>query len=348
MKQLIKLTSNLVKFETVKGRPDELRRCIDYVQKQFPKHIYITKGINKGKPYLIASVKKTKRPDLLFVCHLDVVEAEPEQFKPKLKGNRLYGRGAQDMKSGAAIAIQLLKEEKEKNIAAMFTTDEEIGGENGVGFLVKKWKPKMVIAIEPSKARIVTKHKGVLWIKLKAKGKSAHGSTPWEGDNSIDKLLDGYERVKRILKQKTRKKWQLTYNLGMIKGGDAFNKVPDEAEFGLDIRYTENDDLNKIIKKIRKIKNLKLKIIQKQPMLNTNEDSPEIKKLKKISERIFRQKVDFFHQTGASDVRYFGSKGIAAINFGPLGKNLHSKNEWVDLRSVEKIFLILKEYIRTL
>ncbi|MDP2906629.1 MAG: M20/M25/M40 family metallo-hydrolase [Nanoarchaeota archaeon] len=342
-KEVIELTKQLIKFKTTKENPKELKRCVDFVAKQLPKHLHVTIGINKDKPYLIATVKRTKSPKLILTGHLDVVEAEQGQFRPVIKNGRIYGRGSADMKAGAAIAIQVMKEEKEKDIALMLTTDEEIGGVNGIGYLSQQgWKPKVVLSVEPSEQKINTKEKGVLWLKIKTSGKAAHGSTPWKGENAIEKLLQKYERIKKMFPNPKNNKWMMTMNLGMIKGGHAYNKVPDYAEMGIDIRYTEKDDINKVLKRIRKIKDIKIEIAQIQPMLNTDENNVHMQHLKKIA------KTEFRVEHGASDVRFFAKRGVPAADFGPIGANYHAKNEWVSIRSVDEIYRALKKFVQTL
>lgn len=342
-KEVIELTKRLIRFQTTKENPKELKKCVNFVARQMPKHLHITQGIRNNKPYLIASVKKTKKPKLILTGHLDVVEAEPGQFKPIVKNGRIYGRGSADMKAGAAIAIQVMKEEKEKDITLMLSTDEEIGGINGIGYLSKQgWKPKVVLSVEPSEQKINIKEKGVLWLKIKTSGKAAHGSTPWKGENAIEKLLQKYERIKKMFPKPDKRKWRVTMNLGLIRGGHAYNKVPDHAEMGIDIRYTEKDDIQKVLKKIRKIKDIKIEIAQKQPTLNTDKDNPYMKRLKKIAKTEFRK------EYGASDVRFFAKRGLPAADFGPKGANYHGKNEWVSIKSMENIYKSLKSFIQTL
>lgn len=342
-KEVVELTKQLIRFQTTKDNPKELKRCVNFVAKQLPKQLHVTQGINKNKPYIIASLNKTKKPKLILTGHLDVVEAEPKQFRPVVKNGRIYGRGSADMKAGAAIAIQLMKEEKEKDIAIMLTTDEEIGGADGIGYLAQKgWKPKIALSVEPSEQKINIKEKGVLWLKIKTFGKAAHGSTPWKGENAIDKLLQKYEKIKKIFPKPNKNRWAVTMNIGMIQAGQAYNKVPDYAEMGIDIRYTEKDNIDKILKKLREIKGIKTEIVQKQPMLNTDEKNIHMKCLKKIA------KTDFRKETGASDIRFFARKGVPAADFGPIGANYHGKNEWVSIKSMNEIYKTLKKFIQTL
>ncbi|MDP2908484.1 MAG: M20/M25/M40 family metallo-hydrolase [Nanoarchaeota archaeon] len=343
MEEITNLTKQLIRFQTTKDNTKELKRCINFVAKQLPKHLYVTKGVNKDKPYLIISVKRTKKPKLILTGHLDVIEAEQEQFRPKIKNGRIYGRGSADMKAGAAIAVQLMKEEKEKEIALMLTTDEEIGGADGIGYLSRQgWKPKIALSVEPSEQKINTKEKGVMWLKIIASGKAAHGSTPWKGENAIEKLIQKYLQIKKIFPKIGKDKWKITMNLGMIKGGHAPNKVPDKAEMWLDIRYTEKDNISRLLKKLRKIKGMQVKLLQKQPMLDTDENNHYIKQLKKIAKTSFKKEL------GASDVRFFAKRGVPAADFGPIGANYHGNNEWVSIRSMEEVYKTLKEFIGTL
>ncbi|MBM3199316.1 M20 family metallopeptidase [Candidatus Woesearchaeota archaeon] len=343
LKRIINTTSDLIKFQTTKDNPKELKRCVEFVAKQFPKNIHVTKGINKNKPYVIISVNKTKTPKLLLTGHLDVIEAEQDQYEPKIRGGRIYGRGSADMKAGAAIGMQVLKEETEKDIALMLTTDEEIGGADGIGFLsTQGWKPKIVLSVEPSEQKINIKEKGVLWLKIKTTGKAAHGSTPWKGENAIDKVIKKYFEIKKMFPKPNPKKWRVTMNLGLIKGGQAYNKVPDWAEIGIDIRYTEKDDVEEILRKIKKVKDIKIEIAQKQPMLDTDEKDIYMKRLRKIGKTRFRK------ETGASDIRFFAKKGVPAADFGPVGANYHGKNEWVSIKSMGSVYQILKEFIKGL
>jgi succinyl-diaminopimelate desuccinylase len=99
---------------------------------------------------MFACTKKTKRPEILLVSHVDVVEGEADQFKPFVKGETLFGRGSCDCKNHVTIAIQTLihAAKKGKSVGAFFTTDEEIGGPTTSLLLSKGFNGKRVIMLD--------------------------------------------------------------------------------------------------------------------------------------------------------------------------------------------------------
>jgi len=131
--------------------------------------------------------------DILYCTHLDVVEAEADQFEMKVEGDKVFGRGVADDKGPALIGMMLAKEilpiEKNNKIGFLFATDEEIGSENGVDYLVNKLGLKAKVVLLPDAGEnheLIQACKGFLHLEIKAMGKEAHGSRPWFGDNAIE------------------------------------------------------------------------------------------------------------------------------------------------------------------
>jgi succinyl-diaminopimelate desuccinylase len=86
--------------------------------------------------------------------------------------------------------------------------------------------------------------KGVLMVRVLVFGTSAHGSTPWLGDNAVLKAIDVFRRIESM--PFTLESSELfdrpSVNLGRIVGGDAPNKVPEECAMDVDIRYLPEQD----------------------------------------------------------------------------------------------------------
>ena len=208
--ELIKITEDLIRFKTTKDKPEELKKCINYVKDFFSDcDVIIKEFMKNGKPSLFISYTETKKPKLLLNGHIDVVEADEEQFTPEVKEDKLFGRGSIDMKGGVAASMLLMKEfskkEKKPDMALMIVGDEEIGGMDGTNYLVENgYGGEFCIAAEPSHPKnvealtICAKEKGVLWIKIKTKGKACHGSRPWLGENAIDKIIFAYLEIKKL------------------------------------------------------------------------------------------------------------------------------------------------------
>ena len=171
-----------------------------------------------GRGNVITRLKGTgEKANLLLLSHLDVVAANPaewtvEPFAGTVKDGYVYGRGAYDMKGMTAIEVLTLKLLNRNNIplkgdvVLAATADEEKGGEEGAGYLLRNYKDKVWcpyvlnegggLAILQQKGNIYpvqTAEKGILWFKIRAKGTPGHGSTPNIADNAIlrmNKVLD--------------------------------------------------------------------------------------------------------------------------------------------------------------
>ena len=166
-----------------------------------------------GRGSIITRLKGTgEKPNLLLLSHLDVVAANPSEwsvdpFAGAIKDGYVYGRGAIDMKGMTAVEVLTLKLLKKNNVplrgdvVLTATADEERGGEEGAGYLLrnhkqKVWCPYVLnegggLAIPQKRGNVYpvqTAEKGILWFKIKAKGTPGHGSTPNMADNAIVRM----------------------------------------------------------------------------------------------------------------------------------------------------------------
>jgi len=173
-----------------------------------------------GRGSVITRIKGTgEKPSLLLLSHLDVVAANPKEwsvdpFGGVVKDGFVWGRGAIDMKSMTAMEVMVMKLLKRNNvqlkgdIILAATADEEKGGEAGAGWLVRnhseKVQAKYVIneggglAIPVNGKNIFTiqtAEKGILWLKIIAKGKPGHGSVPGVADNAILRINRVVEKL---------------------------------------------------------------------------------------------------------------------------------------------------------
>ena len=173
-----------------------------------------------GRGSIITRIKGTgEKPNLLLLSHLDVVAANPKEwsvdpFEGVVKDGFVWGRGALDMKSMTAMEVmvmKLLKRNKMKlkgDVILAATADEEKGGEAGAGWLVRNHPEKiradyvinegggLAIPIEGKNIyTIQTAEKGILWFKIKAKGRPGHGSVPGTADNAILRMNRVVEKL---------------------------------------------------------------------------------------------------------------------------------------------------------
>jgi acetylornithine deacetylase/succinyl-diaminopimelate desuccinylase-like protein len=173
-----------------------------------------------GRGSVITRLKGTsEKPSLLLLSHLDVVTANPKEwsvdpFAGIVKDGFVWGRGALDMKSMTAMEVVVMKLLKRNNVKLKgdvilaATADEEKGGNAGAGWLVDNYPEKIQaeyvinegggLAIPVNGKNIYTiqtAEKGILWFKVKAKGRPGHGSVPGAADNAILRMNKVVEKL---------------------------------------------------------------------------------------------------------------------------------------------------------
>ncbi len=212
--EITNLLSDLIRIDTT-NPPGNETQAATYIAIYLGKEGFKTEIIESapGRGSVITRIKGTgEKPNLLLLSHLDVVAANPNEwsvdpFAGAVKDGFVYGRGAYDMKCMTAIEMLVMKYLKKNNVelkgdvVLAATADEERGGEEGAGYLLRNYREKVwcpYVINEggglafPSKKGYVfpvqTAEKGILWLRIKAKGTPGHGSTPNMADNAVMRM----------------------------------------------------------------------------------------------------------------------------------------------------------------
>jgi succinyl-diaminopimelate desuccinylase len=382
LNKILSLTKSLISIPSTRYNKKALNDVLDLALKEV-KDFTIERFEKDGYPSALVYSQKTKPNNFKIIlnAHLDVVSGREEQYKPYEKDGKLFGRGAIDMKGAAAVEILVFKEVAKKvsyPLALQLVTDEEIGGFCGTKYQIEKGvRADFVIAGEPTDFGVNNKAKGIIWLKIKTKGKAAHGAYPWLGNNALwraKKILDKIEKKYPVPKKEA---WQTTFNLAKIEtGNQTFNKVPDEATISFDIRYIPEEfyfihnKLKKpkfyhsqmlkqvqhdkrrdfLMKKLKKIiGNLgEIEIILFEPPQFTDEKNFYLLKLKEEAKKVLKKNIKTIVKHSGSDIRHFNQVGCQGVTFGPIGGDLHGDNEWVDIKSLENYYLVLFNFLRNL
>jgi succinyl-diaminopimelate desuccinylase len=304
----------------------------------------------------MADVGPRDAPTVVFHGHLDVVPAHPEQFVPRIEGDRLIGRGAYDMKGGLAAMMCALwdaADQDEVRIRFVCVPDEEAEDveQHCTDTLVAEGLTgDFAITGEPTDLHIGVQAKGVLAVRLRVHGTAAHGSTPWLGDNAILKAHDVYRRVETLpfSRQSSDLFDRPSINLARIEGGDAFNKVPDACSIDIDIRYLPNQDPGEILAQIRKIGDVEVvQTFMRQPAI-VSRRNPYVLALRQAVGRSIEGDALSVGRDGASDAISFLEAGVPAVEFGPVGGGHHGPEEWVSLASLTRYRRALGDFLRAL
>jgi len=325
-----------------------------------------------ARPNVVGQVDFGKGRSLMFDGHLDTVPAgnmdrwSVSPFSGKIIDNKLYGRGAADMKSSlaawisAAEAVLDAGTELRGKLLTCFVSDEEVSGFGTEDILSKGHVAHMAIVGEPTALTLQIAHKGVVRWKLCTFGSAAHISSPKEGVNAIYKMANACMELRRYSKNLMRKKHKLlgspTVEVGTIRGGEKDNIVPDYCEVSIDRRLIPGEnpeeaesELIEMMESLKKSDQDFRYKLQRYAMLEASETRPDaeivgvfrrsIKKVTKIDPEPsgFRATCEMVHLV---------KRGIPTVIFGAGSlSQAHKIDEHVD---VEEIIAAAKIYAESI
>jgi acetylornithine deacetylase len=303
------------------------------------------------------------RRTLMLEAHQDTVPVDGmivEPFGAKIDGNKLYGRGACDIKGGMASMLACfarLVREKPKgccNVIMACSVDEE-ATMLGVVELAKRTKADFAVVAEPTNLNIVHAHKGVVRWNLFTSGRSCHSSAPEQGVNAIYRMghvLRGIEQYAEHLRQaKADPLLGLpTISVGVIHGGVGVNTVPDRCQIEIDRRLISGevpDQQSAQLSGFLKEKaGIDFPFELTTPWIRMPALSPkgteEIQKLLGAAIDADRGSHKVHSVPYGTDAATLAAAGVPSVVFGPgdIAK-AHTVDEWVPLDEVETASNIL-------
>ncbi len=349
------LASRLIAFETT--NPTAIQEAAGFVRGWLEsKGIEVSEGEARGLPVIMAEVGPADVPTVVFHGHLDVVPGQSQQFEACIDGDRLYGRGAYDMKGALAamlVCVAGLRDQDQVRVRLGIVADEESEEEadRGSDHLVESgFIGDFVITGEPTDLHIGVEAKGVLALRLEVVGRAAHGATPWLGDNAVLKALDVFRSIESLpfARQSSELFDRPSINLGRIWGGDTFNKVPDRCVIDVDIRYLPNQNAGQILELIEAIPDSRIIAKFERAPAVVDRDSVFVRALGDATTMHHEQMSTSVGRDGASDAVSFLRAGIPAVEFGPVGAGHHGPEEWVSISSMECYRGALDTFVRSL
>lgn len=319
-----------------------------------------------GKPRranLIVRLKPSQKAQrrVILAPHFDTVNSET--FEPRVANGKLFGRGACDTKGSVAAMFTALaqvaqsaKRPATTEIIFLGLVDEENGQEGSRAFAKSEIKGDLAIIGEPTELKVVTAHKGDLWLKLVAQGRAAHGARPELGDNAVHQMarvIDLLETKYQSLLRRRRHPilGSPSINVGVIRGGTQPNIVPDRCEIEIDRRTIPGEKdgtVQREIVQFIRAAGLKVQLINSKAKecmaLETDPHNELVQQLMRINRQKAPSGVDFF-----SDAAIIASGGTPSVVFGPGNiAQAHTLDEWISLSSLDRATHILTQFLRSL
>lgn len=342
---IINLCKDLMNFKTYKENDLEFNKLFNYIKDKFS-NLYIYENEFNSNKILLLSNKATKDFDILFCCHIDVVDID--DWSIKTDKDNIYGRGSIDMKGQTASALYALNSyKKDKSIGVLLTSDEEVDGYSCMKMLELITTKLVIIPDGGKNFNFIKEEKGVLQLELKYNGIKAHASQPWNGINAIDEIYKVYQKLlKKYPLPVDETDYRSSINLSKIEGGSSYNTVCDSAKMYLDIRYTSETSKEEIIKIIKKLnKDIIINILFESDILKVDLKNKYIKKYIDVSEKVLNKKINLCGCESSSDAVYFDKLNIPVIIMNPIGDYLHNKDEYVNKDSLYMLYKIYKKYL---
>jgi succinyl-diaminopimelate desuccinylase len=288
--------------------------------------------------------------------HLDVVPGHADQFRPRIEGGRLFGRGAYDMKAALGAMMlalaDLCADPPGAEVILLVVPDEERSepGENCTQHLVADGlRADFVVCGEPTDMLVGVQAKGVLMLGVDVPGVAAHGSTPWLGQNAILRAVDIYREVLALpfAEESSALFARPSINLGRIEGGDAINKVPDLCRLEIDIRYLPGQRPEEVVRQVRSVDpRAEVTVMLERPPADVSPEHPYVRALLAAAGRHEPDAISV-GRDGASDAVAFLEAGVPAVEFGPRGAGHHGAREYVEIDSLPRYRSALVEFART-
>jgi succinyl-diaminopimelate desuccinylase len=337
----VALTERLIAFDT--SSREGLGRAAEFVGGWLESRDIEARQIEaRGLPVTMAEVGPADAPTLVMHGHLDVVPAEAGQFEPRLEGDRLYGRGAYDMKGALAVMMLVMREAREQDLVRVrlgIVSDEESEEETDRGsdaLVADGFLGDFAITGEPTNLQVGVQAKGVLAMRLGVSGRAAHGATPWLGDNAIVKAVEVYRGIESLpfARQSSELFDRPSINLGRILGGDALNRVPDLCVIDVDVRFLPEQDPEQILEQVSGLPDTRVLATFRRSPAVVEPQNAFVQGLCEAASPHHPERVMSVGRDGASDVVSFLAAGVPAVEFGPVGAGHHGPEEWVSVSSL--------------
>jgi acetylornithine deacetylase len=324
--------------------------------------------IAPGRPNVVGVLEgRRPGPALMFCGHTDTVGvigmADP--FTPVERNGRLYGRGAQDMKSGVAAMIDAARivagEGLDAGRLVLAAVVDEEHSSIGADGLVKAWTADAAIVTEPTDLGIVVGHKGFAWVEIEIEGRAAHGSRPAEGQDAIFRLgrvIARLEALDRTLQSRSPHPVVGTGSLHAsgIEGGHEWSSYPDRAVLQMERRILPGESERCALEEAQQIlRDLagedatfrgSARPVFSRPAYELSTDHALPGAVAAAVARITGIRPRIGGASFWTDAAILGQSGIPAVLFGPGGAGLHSTEEYVNVADVVVCRDALAECVR--
>ena len=298
-----------------------------------------------GRPSVLVRARGSGGGRTLLLCgHLDTVNVEgmSDPFAPRLDGDRLYGRGAYDMKAGLAAALIACREASRLGLAGdvvVAAVADEEHASLGVQEALRSVSADAAVVTEPTELEVVVAHKGFVWAEIAVAGVAAHGSRPHLGVDAIVRMgpvLTALGELDASLAERTHPLLgRGSVHASVIEGGVELSSYPARCVLGLERRTLPGETATDVEAELAALLD---RCRAADPQLDASLSMGLVREPFEVPEdaevvAALRDAAPGEAPIGGAsywaDAAFIAAAGIPTVMFGPGGEGAHALEEWV-------------------
>lgn len=350
------LTQTLFEITAIPSLIGEERALCDHVQARLTRTLGQAAVIRFQDSLVVRVNEKPGAPKVALVGHLDVVRTLHDG-PVRIEGDRLYGPGAADMKSGLAIMIELAERLDRSKLPCDLTLvfyEREEGpyAENVLGPMLEHFELlrtlDFAICLEPSTNELQLGCMGSVHVTARFIGRTAHSARPWQGENAILKSA----RFLQLLADRQPRDvdvdgflFREVVSPTLAQGGRGRNIIPDTFEINLNYRFAPTRTPQSVVEEMRDLAHgdAEIEATDLSPACRPHAQHRYVQWLTQCG--VTGTKV----KQAWTDVARFDQIGVPAVNLGPgLQGQAHQPNEYTDLPPVAEGYKIFHKFLTEL
>lgn len=345
---------DICNIEGISRDKKALDEVADFIEKFALEEGFTVKRIpfEKCGDFLVVDLNPGKEKSYLFLAHMDTVHEKGKFGYPpvKIEGDKMIGPGVIDCKGGIAISLLVMKALKnlgyEKNLRYLATSDEEVsnalGKEAEMEFFrteAKGYKGAFNCEVSRDGEAIVSR-KGIVRLDIEIAGKSSHSGIDYFAGRSA--IREAAYKIIELESQSCED--GITYNCGLIQGGEVINIVPASCKISVDIRANSVKEMEEAVAFAQKVTDRNfvegthatMSILSKRlPMVRDEETNVLFEKLRKVSLEIGLGELTAIESGGGSDSAYTQMAGVPSVcGLGTCGDYCHTDQEYARIGSL--------------
>lgn len=319
-----------------------------------------------GRFNVVAHIKgRGEDAPLMLNAHMDTVGTEEmdDPFVLRVDGDKLWGRGAFDMKCAIAIMLAVAEQGLEtpprRDLWLTFVSDEE-DISRGADALVRDWLPTLktppsaCIVLEPTEEFIGVAHRGFAWCDVTVEGKAAHGSLYDVGIDAIMPLGAAIQELHAIEQEYAATPadpilGRASLHAGTVQGGSAWSIYPAHARLTWERRTLPDENEATLLAQIERVVQAAQRVNPSvvrgtltftRQAFRTPDEAPIVRALQHHLPDTPLVGLPFW-----TDGAIFSSAGLPTVIFGPKGEGAHTPHEWVSLASMVRVYQTISQLV---